>query len=367
MRLKAASGLPAQPDHSNGAAHSAWRVATTYGLDVIETAQRLADEVLFPAAQQVDQASIPDAHFEALAAAGLFSLDGLTPTVVRRVLASIAGGCGATYFVWVQHHGVLRTLASSSNDALRTTLLTQMQRGDLVAGVAFAHMRREGNPAITAIKTAAGWRLNGTAPWATSWGIADWFCVAAESGDGEVVWSMVPGRAGPGLTTAALHLPVFASTGTVAVHFDNYEVAESSTVSVDDLATWRRVDRLRAALGQPAVLGVAARAIHLLDERGGEAADASNRLAVQLADLWDQDDVLLARLGEADDDAITASSDHRAACLDLGQRATTALLAASGGAGMDLGHPAQRIAREAAFYVIQAQTADGRSATLRSI
>jgi alkylation response protein AidB-like acyl-CoA dehydrogenase len=335
---------------------------------VIETAQRLADDVLFPAAQRVDSTGIPNAHFDALADAGLFSLDGLSPTVVRRVLASLASGCGATYFVWVQHHGVLRNLASSSNDALRTGILPKMQAGDLVAGVAFAHMRREGKPAIRATKTAAGWRLDGTAPWATSWGIADWFCVAAESSDGEIVWSMVPGLAGPGLTATTLHLPVFASTGTVALHFEGYEVAESSTVSVDDLDVWRRNDRLRAALGQPAVLGVADRAIRLLDEQGREAEDASERLAAQLANLWDHDDVLLARLGESgDDDVISAASDHRAACLDLGRRATTALLAASGGAGMDIGHPAQRLAREAAFYVIQAQTADGRSATLRSI
>jgi hypothetical protein len=34
---------------------------------------------------------------------------------------------------------------------------------------------------------------------------------------------------------------------------------------------------------------------------------------------------------------------------------------------MDLGHPAQRLAREAAFFVIQAQTADGRAAALRSV
>jgi alkylation response protein AidB-like acyl-CoA dehydrogenase len=335
---------------------------------VIETAQRLADDVLFPDAQRVDAQGIPDTHFDALADAGLFSLDGLSPTVARRVLASIAGGCGATYFVWVQHHGVLRTLAASSNNALRTGMLPEMQTGDAVAGVAFAHMRREGTPAVTATKTATGWRLDGTAPWATSWGIADWFCVAAGSPDGKIVWSMLPGIAGLGLTATALHLPVFASTGTVALQFDGYEVAESSTMSVDDLDAWRRADRLRAALGQPAILGVAARAIRLLGERYTDAQDASKRLAAQLADLWDRDDVLLARLGESGtDDVITAASDHRSACLDIGRRATTALLAASGGAGMDMHHPAQRLAREALFYVIQAQTADGRAATLRSI
>jgi hypothetical protein len=72
----------------------------------------------------------------------------------------------------------------------------------------------------------------------------------------------------------------------------------------------------------------------------------------------------VAALGDGD---IAVASDHRAACLDLARRSTTALLAATGGRGMDLGHPAQRLAREADFYVIQAQTVDGRAATLRSV
>ena len=51
--------------------------------------------------------------------------------------------------------------------------------------------------------------------------------------------------------------------------------------------------------------------------------------------------------------------------LDLAQRATAALLATSGGTGIELGEPAQRLVREAAFYTVQAQTAPGRDATLR--
>ena len=34
---------------------------------------------------------------------------------------------------------------------------------------------------------------------------------------------------------------------------------------------------------------------------------------------------------------------------------------------MDLAHPAQRLARESTFFVIQAQTQTGRTATLTSL
>ncbi|MGZ5128578.1 MAG: acyl-CoA dehydrogenase family protein, partial [Actinomycetota bacterium] len=50
--------------------------------------------------------------------------------------------------------------------------------------------------------------------------------------------------------------------------------------------------------------------------------------------------------------------------LDLARRATDSLVAASGGGAMSLDHPAQRLSREATFYLIQAQTGDLRAATL---
>jgi hypothetical protein len=109
----------------------------------------------------------------------------------------------------------------------------------------------------------------------------------------------------------------------------------------------------------------------LVDEvrgRDDPAGDAARRLRRQLDDIWQRDRAVVDSLGGAtDDEQLAEASDHRAACLDLGQRATTALLAARGGSGMDLNYPAQRLAREAAFYVIQAQTVDGRAATLRSV
>ena len=125
-----------------------------------------------------------------------------------------------------------------------------------------------GAPAIRAERTNdGGWQLDGHAPWATSWGVADWFAIAAASDDGDVVWVKVPGHEVPGLVATPLALSVFATTGTVALTFERYEVAAADVISVGDLDTWRRTDRRHAALGQPAVLGVAERAARLLAER----------------------------------------------------------------------------------------------------
>lgn len=339
-------------------------------------AQRLADDVLFPVAQVVDRADrIPSSHLRALAEAGLFGLlgpashgglDADFPTA-RRVMAAVGGGCGATFFVWVQHHGVVRALRSSPDTDLVDAHLTELCAGRTVAGTAFAHVRRTGKPAITAVPVAGGWRLDGHAPWATSWGIADCFSVAAESADGRLVWSLLPGSPERGVHAVALDLPVFGATATVALQFDGCVVPDDHVIAVDDADAWRRADRRSASLGQPAVLGVTERSTRLLSDVGdGAAASAAAALGAELAERWRIDDRLAAALA-AGDDAIVEASDHRAACLDLARRSTTALLAAVGGRGMERSHPAQRLAREADFYVIQAQTVDGRAATLRHV
>ena len=339
---------------------------------VLDRALAVADSVLFPRAQDVDRGWAPIGDgLTALAAAGLFGIAGpashggfdLGPHDARRVLASVGSGCGATFFVWVQHHGVVRQLGASANSDLADALLAPLCAGTSIAGVAFAHVRRSGPPAIRATRVDDGWRLDGHAPWATSWGIAEWFCVAAESADGELVWSMIPGDAPAGVTPTPLGLPVFASTGTVELAFDGCVVSEPAVVSVEDADRWRASDRRRTAMGQPAVMGVADRSIRLLDDIGDDdATAAAARLREELDRRWADDVDLVDGPGD-----VAVASDHRAACLQLTHRSTVALLAATGGRGMALEHPAQRLAREASFYVIQAQTADGRAATLRSV
>ena len=342
-----------------------------------DRAAALADSVLAPAAQQVDlDAKIPTSHFDALAGAGLFGMLGpvdaggadVSALVARKVFAHIAGGCGSTFFVWAQHHGVVRTLRSSPNTAVRDTLLAALCAGDQIAGVAFAHARRLGPPPLRACRVDGGWQLDGFAPWTTSWGIAQHFAIAAETEDGQLVWSMIAADSTAGIEPHPLRLPVLAATGTVALGVDRCRVTDSNVVAIMDANAWRAADRRTASIGQTAVLGAADRAIRLLADAArtptDPALEVAARLRAELDERWIDDEALLPSVLAFDDDDIVAASTHRAACLDLGQRSTTALLAATGGGGMDLAHPAQRLARETMFYVIQAQTNDGRTGTL---
>lgn len=345
--------------------------------DAVTHAQRIADEILFPRAEVTDGADrVPEDNLVALADAGLFGIAGprshgglgLSFPEVRRVLAAVASGCGATFFTWAQHHTLVLQLATSDNEELREACLADLCAGRTMSGVVFAHLRREDAP-LTATRVDGGWSFTGFAPWATSWGIADVFIVVAESSDGEAVWGVVDGTEQPGLRPRPLELPVLMATRTAALDFIDLFVPDERVVTIESASEWRAADRVRSAIGGSHIHGLADRAIRLLHESARTSDDpagtAAARLRGELDALWKRDDEVLAALFGGDV-SVEEASDYRAACLDLGRRTTSALLASVGGRGMALDHPAQRLAREADFYVIQAQTIDGRNAVLRS-
>ncbi len=77
-------------------------------------ARLLADELLFPAAIEVDRTgTVPDSHWDRLAAEGFYALaaptgaggPGLAFPEILTVVETLAGGCLATTFTWIQHHG----------------------------------------------------------------------------------------------------------------------------------------------------------------------------------------------------------------------------------------------------------------------
>ncbi len=344
----------------------------------VERARRIAAEVLIPAAEATDQADlVPTTHLARLADAGLFAVygpatHGGTPAPgpqVRAVHRVLGGACGVTYFVWAQHQGPVMLLASSPNAELRDRWLPRLCRGEVVGGTAFAHLRRPGPPAVLATPSDGGWRLDGEAPWASSWGRAGVYSVAAFTPDGDVLWVLVEGHPQPGLSASApLALAVMQATGTVRLRFERFEVPADQVILQLPPDLWWAIDDGISARLNPAVLGVADRALALLGERTAEergaGVDLGEALGAELGACATRNEALAADAdaGSVDLDAL---ADGRAWGIDLAQRAALALLTATGGRGVELASPPQRLVREAAFYAIQAQTRPGRDASLR--
>jgi alkylation response protein AidB-like acyl-CoA dehydrogenase len=346
------------------------------GHPCVRAALRLAEEVLAPAAERVDVEGVPASHVEALAAVGLLGVYGpldaggadAPAPVARRVTEVLSGADGATWFVWTQHATPVRALVRSANTDLAARWLPRLCR-DALGGIAVAHLRRTDGPTVRARPGDAGsWVFDGTASWVTSWGLAEVLLVGAVTDDDRAVLALVPARRQPGMDPSPpLALAAMEATATVRLDFAGLEVAVADVVDVVDVAAWRRTDASKKANVNPAVFGLIDTVVVRLEE-AARRRDEPGGIALARALATEVGEVRAAAyrlLDEAPaDEAIDERLALRAHALELGVRAATALVVASGGAGMSLSSPAQRLARESLFHLVQAQTPPVRRATL---
>lgn len=335
--------------------------------DLVAAAGRVAGDVLAPAAEQTDQApAVPRSSLEALAAAGLFGVScppGLPTADTRRIFEALAGACGVTFFVWVQHHAPVRMLAGSGNRALRDRWLPDLCAGRALGGVAFGYLRRPGPPAVVARRVEGGLQVDGEAPWVTSWGLADVYVVGARLDD-SAVFFLVPGTAGGGLRPSPpLALAAMNASCTVRLAFDGLVVPEGDVIATVPFERWLARDRVVTAQPNPAAFGITATCVRLLAEGApGPAEDLGRELASCRDRAYG-----LADDGRTDEGHLRQMVEARAWSLELSVRAATALVSSVGGRALARDHPAQRLLREAAFFTIQAQTPALRDATLTQL
>jgi alkylation response protein AidB-like acyl-CoA dehydrogenase len=317
-------------------------------VDIVQEAQRIADDVLFPAALATDASDVlPGELLDALADAGLYGVAappeaggaGAGFPALCAVQEALASGCLTTAFVWAQHNGLVRALAEGGDPELTARWLAPLARGEIRAGVALAGMLPR--PPLWASPDAGGWRLDGVAPFVSGWGRIDVIHVAARAGD-EIVWLLVDAAEGPSVRAERLKLAALNATATVRVTFDRLPVAAGRVIRRHPAGpgTPPEVLRLHAAFA----LGVAARCIRML---GPTPLDA------QLASLRAE----LDRLGPG-----TAAA--RAAAGELALRAASALMTTEGSRSLLVTEHGQRLAREAMFILVYALRPGSRDALL---
>ncbi|MGW2822836.1 acyl-CoA dehydrogenase family protein [Streptomyces sp. NPDC001443] len=334
---------------------------------LVTRARLLADDVLAPHAERVDQEGVPASHIEAVKRSGLLGVSAPTeyggssaPGAVARETAEIlAGACCSTWFVQTQHHTPVLTLARSELP-VRERLLGPLARGELLSGVAYAHLRAYPRTPVRVTRERGGWRFDGTVPWYTGWGLNDVLLLAGVTEAGEALFAFTEAREQPGLRASRpMRLAALTAARTVSLELDGLWLAEDAVASRTPYDRWAAADRVRSANASPGVFGVARAALELLDDDVAgplrDRLDEVRRLAYGLADLPAPHERLEERLV------------LRARASEVLRAATTAAVVAGGGRAMALTSRAQRLAREGLFLLVQGQTERSRQAHLRTL
>ncbi|MER5198428.1 acyl-CoA dehydrogenase family protein [Streptomyces sp. NPDC002755] len=334
---------------------------------LVTRARSLADDLLAPHAEQVDQEGVPASHLARIRRSGLLGLNAPTEyggaaapgAVVRETAEILAGACCSTWFVQAQHHTPVLTLAGSEGP-VRERLLGRLATGELLSGVAYAHLRAYPRVPVRVTRERAGWRFDGTVPWYTGWGLNDLLLLAGVTDTGEVLFAFTEAREQPGLRASApMRLAALTAARTVSLELDGLWLPEEAVALRTPHERWSAADRLRTVNANPAVFGLTEAALTLLDE------DAARPLRARLTEVR-------SRAYALADDA--APQEHLADRLALRTQAsevlraaTTAAVVTGGGRSMLLTNRAQRLAREALFLMVQAQTRESRAAHLDAL
>ncbi|MEU0211889.1 acyl-CoA dehydrogenase family protein [Streptomyces canus] len=344
---------------------------TTAAHPLLATAHALAAGLLAPQAARVDQEGVPASHLDAIRRSGLLGVSapkeyggaGAPDAVAREIQEILAGACCSTWFVQTQHHSPVRLLAQSTLP-VRERLLGPLATGELLAGIAFAHVRAFPRVPVRATAERGGWRFDGTVPWFTGWGLNDVMLLAGVSEADEVVFAFTEAREQPGLRASEpVRLAALTAARTVSLELDGLWLPDDAVVLHTPHAEFALLDRPRNTNASPAVFGVAYAALRVLED-AGESATAG---------------VLRGRLDEVRGE-VYALADHpvpyervaerlalKTRSYDLMRAATTAAVVAGGGRAMGLDSTAQRLFREGMFLLVQGQTTEVRRAHLDAL
>ena len=339
--------------------------------DVTTVLQQVRDD-----AQTIDRDGVSPADVDVLRDAGYFALTCPESSaqqdaraLAREAVERCAAASGALWFVTTQHRSPLEAVRATSNEVLQQRFRTGLEDGSLLGAVAFAHIRRGGPPSVTAQRRNGGWRIDGRLDWLTSWGLADVLLLLAQTPDDRIVSLVLPAQERPGLVVEGpVELAAMAATSTVRVRITDMDVADDDVASLVSRDDWLQADSVRSSNVSSAVFGLLAAIVNDLFALGERrdlpaAREAAESFAVRGM-------AMRAAAYQLIDDA---PADHelderlrlRAAATQLAVHAAAARVAAEGGAAMTLASPAQRWAREALFYLVQAQTSALKIATVQ--
>jgi kynurenine formamidase/alkylation response protein AidB-like acyl-CoA dehydrogenase len=286
----------------------------------------------------------------------------------------IARYSGALAFLQTQHQSAASMLVASSNSSVRETYLPRMGNGEILVGVGFSQLRREGEPLTMAVPVPGGYQLDGIVPWVTGWSIFQDFIVAATLPDGCAVFGVVPfheieQKSGGRITfTSPAQLAAMTSTNTVTATLTHYFLPQELVIDIKTVGWIHENDKNNVLRATFLATGCALAALDIIES----TAQTKSLPAIAKSFVSLQQELSDCR------NAIHQAQQHpglelekklqlRAWAIDLATRIAHAAVTVSSGAANYLHHPAQRVYREALVFTVTGQTSAVMEATLERL
>lgn len=351
-------------------------------------------ERLFDLACEYDRSPCwPQASIDLLRDAGLFrrvlpeSLggDGASYAEVLHGYETVARGCVSTALLLTQRDGACDLMLRGDNEPLRRRLLPEHAAGRRFTSIGISQLTTStgaGRPKMSATADGDGYILDGVMPWVSGACRCDEIVTGAVLDDGRQLLACVPVSA-PGVAVEPpMTLMALEASCTSRVRCTGVKIGPEHLVR----GPAERVLNMRSpvkgftvsAVGVGLAGAICERLCELAATRAGElrlAADAlGERLEAVRARLYAAVEAArnkrtggaaasqTAPQADAEDD--TPSGAIRVEVNVLLTHLAVALLTAGKGGGFVLGHPAERLLREAMFFHVWSAPEDIRAGTV---
>jgi len=277
---------------------------------------------------------------------------------------------GALSFLQTQHHSATAMIASSDNEMLKSRYLGAIAQKELRLGVGFSHLRRSGNPAVTATPAKDGYLLSGNVPWITGFGLFQKFIVAAVLPDNRAVFGVLPfanidREYGKIAVSEIMQLIAMNSTNTVTATLDNWLLHESEIIAVKPVGWIAENDSKNILNFVPGTFGCIRAGLDVIS--AAATSKDSPAIAAAYGKLEQKLDRLKQHFPQSQHSSKAEQLALRAEAIDLAVRCGHAAVVVSSGAANGTLHPAGRVYREALVYTVSGQTKDVMVAELDRI
>jgi alkylation response protein AidB-like acyl-CoA dehydrogenase len=364
-----------------------------------------------PMATEIDEN--PDALQQALQGLGDRSLLALrvpqawggpevSETTYRHFQQLVTRYSGALAFLQTQHQSAAGFFCNSDNQPLKQQYLPYMSNGEVLVGIGFSHIRRQGDPMVKAIPqkcagvrgsrgageqeflssiTGArhswdapqeqGYYLEGQVPWVTGFGFFQDFIVGATLPDGRAVYGVVPfvetvQEDGGTITfSEPMELGAFVSTNTVTATLNRWFLPDKNVIFIKPAGAIHESDKKNVLHHGFFALGCARAGLDIVEatyqtKRFPFIQQAFESLNQELIECQSA----MMQVSPADSKTWEEWLELRAWAIDLAQRCANAAVVVSSGAANYHSHAAQRVYKEALVFSVTGQTSSVMEATL---
>jgi predicted house-cleaning noncanonical NTP pyrophosphatase (MazG superfamily) len=297
---------------------------------------------------------------------------GISELGFRHFQMMMARYSGALAFLQTQHQSAASMLLDSTNELLKQQYLKKMGTGEVLIGVGFSQLRRQGKPMMKAIPVDRGYELSGEVPWLTGYGFFPDFIIGGTLPDGQELYAIAPcqdsqqANGGKITFTQPMELVSMNSTNTVSAKLERWFISSDELVSIKAAHAIHVKDCQNVLHHGFFSLGCAQAGLDILATNAHKKQlpfmeESFQKLSEELTCIRQE----MLRASISPDCTFEEKLQLRVQAINLALRcASTAVISSSGAANYQT-HPAGRVYREALLFSVSGQTTAVMEASLK--